>query len=858
MSSLLSSILGAFDIFHQKVQLNVNTRNKLSTNAGNVLTIIVVVVTLLQSFVTVSDIFNRANPALTKQQEILQDPGYLQLNSSSFVFAIGVQDAGFNLSSSYVSFQMQYRIYTRLPNGTLIKNNTKVPLKKCDLDYMRNFSADFEKLGINNALCPTLMEYDVVGTFLGDNYQFIKIAVYSCMNDTSQPDIVCKPYDEVMKALTGKTVQLQMFFSNTIFDPTNYTVPVTYYMSNLHWYTLPGQFTLNSDIFISEQVISTDDNMWFSDDNPSIITSYQIDPAEERPQSASREDVNPSNYEIANFYFRKSANKITTYRVFPKIQQGLVAIGGIFSVCVGVFGTIALFYTKQVLAVTIANEMYEFDIAKPSDKKKSGKSHFCCCKRKKKGSKTQITNLNDSMSKLNDRSRSSRKGSSSEKNGGLDFYVEKFAKYTKNNQRLLSYTFYDFVIGLLCCRRRQKDKLVSKATNMVAKDIDILQILKKLQEIDKLKKVLLDEHQNNVFSYSRPPLVTLREPQPLKKPKKKDVKNEALERLQKLTKNSASIRPRGRRSTVSISRNTQLLETQTEYDGIHKFVSLFSSYQRLLNTGNQSVLDNKILKLLDYEMDETLFNIFLEIKTNETTRKKFRAFYGAKVFGDMLEKKRQKTVMKMNKLEAGRIIARKLAEYMRRKKNPQLSRSENKSLVLSKLNSLLLPRNSSESKDSSNTESLVIEGVSAKVIGEKEPARAREGSKLSTNSDEKKPYAGPAVPIDRQKSTESPHRPRQKDSPKNFPTSDDDVPLALARKDSSSAVPLLNRSVENPKEQINRKPKRLEPIKSTTVVEKPTGHRGDSKEKDKIMQFDKFTKKEATFSVSFKSYEHLL
>ena len=818
---MFPAVLGAFDIFHQKVQLNVNTRNKLSTSAGSVLTIIVVVITLVQSLVVISSIFDRTNPTISIQQEILQDPGYLSMNSSNFVFAITVQDAGFNLSSSYVSFQMQYRVYTRFPNGTLIKNNTKVPLKKCDLDYMRNFSADFQKLGINNALCPTRMEYDLGGTFLGDNYQFIKLTAYSCMNDTSEPDIICKPYEDVMKALINATVQVQVFFSNTIFTPINYSVPITEYMSNLFWTTLPGQQTVNSDIFVGEQVVNTDDNMWLSAWNPSIITSYQIDPSEERPQSSALETVNSKNFVLANIYFRKSQNKYITYRVFPKIQEGLVAIGGIFSVCVGVFGTLAFFYTRKNLSVTIANEMYEFDFEDLPDQKRR-KGFWCCKKRASRDAyRTHSLNLNESALKISEKTKES---------SGINFYLAKFAKYSRTNRKLLTYSIFDFLFGLLCCRRRHKDRLVEKATKMVGKDIDIIQILKKLQEIDKLKKILLDDDQNNVFSYSRPPLVTLREPYVHRRTKRHLNRNSFSER-----KPSRVMRAR---SATYMARNTQLLEAQAEFDSLNKFVPLFESYQKLLKQESRSPLNDKILKLLDYEMDRTLFDMTMETRLNAESSRKYRQLRKVQEVTDMLEKKRAKPATKTNRLQAALWAVRRMREIIN-KKNQRRSQTEVGSLAY---------LNDASKKHAAGLQ--VVGSVPARIITRKPPP---ETSTILIIPEERKDVGMPvSIDLERQKSVDVTTR-RRKESQQNL-LSLGEVPTNLSLNESQSQ--LLDTKRE---EQQERRKKRAS--KKVSFCEfasrKETPGENQENRNDKAALFDKFLTNEAAHS-SFNPFDPII
>ncbi|CAK92693.1 unnamed protein product (macronuclear) [Paramecium tetraurelia] len=99
---------------------------------------------------------------ITKQTQIYDDDlTNLQLNDQDFIMALGIDQTNF-LDQPYFTINLQQREYERLPNGTLIKNITQLPLVPCTLErfqqifdrYGKNFSDDFERLQLKNLLCP--------------------------------------------------------------------------------------------------------------------------------------------------------------------------------------------------------------------------------------------------------------------------------------------------------------------------------------------------------------------------------------------------------------------------------------------------------------------------------------------------------------------------------------------------------------------------------------------------------------------------------------------------------------------------------------------------------------------------------
>lgn len=67
------------------------------------------------------------------------------------------------------------------------------------------------------------------------------------------------------------------------------------------------------------------------------------------------------------------------------------------------------------------------------------------------------------------------------------------------------YFVHAFTFGR--CFNAEENVLIEKARSFAIKDLDIYVILDKLQEIEKLKKILLDQNQLTLFNFSRKPLI---------------------------------------------------------------------------------------------------------------------------------------------------------------------------------------------------------------------------------------------------------------------------------------------------------------------------------------------------------------
>lgn len=97
------------------------------------------------------------------------------------------------------------------------------------------------------------------------------------MNDTKHPDIVCKPIEEIDDYLENSSVQVNLFYTNTILSPTNHSTLFTRYLDYSLWYLLSGP---EVGVRLNQQDIINDDNLLIEDWNPKKLTTFQIDPQE--------------------------------------------------------------------------------------------------------------------------------------------------------------------------------------------------------------------------------------------------------------------------------------------------------------------------------------------------------------------------------------------------------------------------------------------------------------------------------------------------------------------------------------------------------------------------------------------------
>ena len=591
----------ALDLFPNKVELHVKSSEKYRTSTGTIVTLVVIAIVLLQAVSVLDEVFQYHSPLVTSTRSYNRSPGDLGLNSSNFVFAFKVNDPFYNLSESYVSFELNEKGVFRSPNGSVAFKTSYVPLKKCDVEYFKGFEAEYVAYKPDGALCPSTDTYDISGNFLSDYFSFLEFFVRPCKNSTDTADVICKPIEDI-RAYMNTAFRLQLYFTNTLLTPGNHSNPISRYIEEVYWDTAANVSHVKADIMINEQVIVSDDFIWLSGYNVKNESTYQLDLAELRTGYTKLvPGTDPDDFIILQGNIKRSSYVTTTKREYSTLSTGLSAIGGIFSFVFGIFGVLIATYTRRKFLVSVANEMYDFELPDHLKLKKKKKCRFCCCLSRKKKKKT-----NQKTTK-----KFEELGGSPELNrGNSDSYHERYervAKYYKEKsareRNKLSFGFLDFLVSLVSCCRREKDKFVQRAIETVTKDMDILYLIKTSHENQRLKNVLLSKEQQDLMSHACQPIIVTKDLWKNPEPKTADTP-----RIQQSRAMSES-----RRGTILSPTNKKEDESTKREREYKQFMALCKSYQKLFKESKDPT-NFKILELLDENLHEALYEMSRIIK----------------------------------------------------------------------------------------------------------------------------------------------------------------------------------------------------------------------------------------------------
>lgn len=374
--------------------------------------------------------------------------------------------------------------------------------------------------------------------------------------------LLFKKFELFIKAKLRFTIYL----INTYIDEFNIDKPITRKInSNLQFLIDPSRSVYRTaDIFLSELIIDTDHGY-----TPSIfeqkflIKNYTYE-GEIREQTVSFPFQNNSQETIAEFYFRKSETSFIFQRKIGNLLTILSYLGGIWSSLFIFLFPFIQQYNKHSFLNKLSNKIYNF----PNQ-----------IKQKKMIMYTQstfrpITILENGIDRLSPHT-------------NYDFFLNKIKDYFRYDRKLrtnffeiLQIIFYS-LINFLPWKPKPKIDLLLESKNSLLEDLDIYNILRRLQDCEKLKTLLFNSDQIKILNFSPKPNIRI----PLRR------KNKAY--------NFRSGKGGG---------SKKLFCDHTNYDNVHVFEELIQTWTHLKKNDSNCKLNLDLCKMFGEEFS-TMFDL---------------------------------------------------------------------------------------------------------------------------------------------------------------------------------------------------------------------------------------------------------
>ncbi|CAK84326.1 unnamed protein product (macronuclear) [Paramecium tetraurelia] len=646
--------LSYFDRFGAEVKLNFRKKETHQSPFGGFCTIILVFVLTV--------IFTRGAIALIQKEtftissnKVLNvDPPITQLQFSDFMMAFQADSPIANGTKRLFNFILTSYVQMIDENGNMTKTQTQsYNLEQCTISHFVEFdeSNTYNKLlrdQLSDYQClPLNYSLQIQGTYNSNIFQYGKIQVTICSSDDCYTSPELQQFEQL--GYFNNSFKINTLILNRVPNLNMQSNYISYIYSDYYVQAKIGLET-KTDVFLEQQQLSIEKSVIPGIKDLEVDSVFSL--MDNKLQASS---VFTSNItKVASFFIRLSQSEMHYYKQYYRFDELFSYVGGITQFLATILGYFILKYNQAGLQIKLANALYQFDMPE----KKKGETVFSFESLVNKIFES-LKSIEDVVSKFktsahrlitltrlagalkfpnqhvqqtdkvdeeianqitlrletqNDNLQSEKLQFSHESN--QTFYLEQDKKkfltliiqLILESRKKLSFGVH-FIAKQVSSSLKKNSKvnyqsqLFEKSRNMILRDMDILVIMSKVQEIEKIKHVIFNKTQRKVFNYLQKPVVCV-----------KDKINQVKYDHNLIQNDLQHKRDDALRLTMS---SKSQLGVRQKYNTEKKFKKLYEAYENLALSEDQDetekIMNQRLLQLVEPTIQYS-FNSLVEIE----------------------------------------------------------------------------------------------------------------------------------------------------------------------------------------------------------------------------------------------------
>ena len=350
-----------FDIYSRRISFFYQSKEKLGSTFGFILTLLYVVLSIILFFIYFIKTVKREEVTASDSTIYPEGIPAIEINRDRLYLAFGLEHP--TKMTRFIDERIYYPevifVERVKENGELIKRaETVLKLERCSKSkFGEKYQILLENEDLNNSYCLQDYNLSLVGGFKYDKMSYFKINIFSCVNNTNNNNH-CKPQDEIDKYLNAG------YFSALIKDiglnPFNFSFPTVPILQDL--YTTIDKFTKKEYfLYFGITEIDTDVGLFTNKVNKEIHLKFQNDIANtffvdnEKNQKNTTQEIFTAQIRLEdNIHFQK--------RTYTKMSLVFSTTGGYMQVIYTILTLIALLTKKFSVEKKLLNSLFNFNI----------------------------------------------------------------------------------------------------------------------------------------------------------------------------------------------------------------------------------------------------------------------------------------------------------------------------------------------------------------------------------------------------------------------------------------------------------------------------------------------------------------
>ena len=346
-------IKGNYDLFSKEISLYFKGSDYYSTLFGKIATILYIIIYLILFVYYSSFGLLKKKGTFTSHETITKQLPNLTLSKNSLYFTFSLEDPDTydNFIDNEIYYTEAYYKHGKRVGSNWIWEQKKLEIGPCEMEYFGEKYQDLIKLKpYKSYLCIKNLNEYLFGHFVYDDYSFIFIQFFPCVNDSIHH---CKPQNIIDKYLNGTFFDLQM--QSVLINYENYENPVKENFEDV--YSTVG-IGFKREIHFFFKLINFKDYGFFGESlgekkyvqydytNPMITLTLNSD--------------FQNNQSICDVTIKLSDKTLIIKREYTNIMEICSKIGGIMVLILKVFNTVSLFLVSTLFDISVINDLFQF------------------------------------------------------------------------------------------------------------------------------------------------------------------------------------------------------------------------------------------------------------------------------------------------------------------------------------------------------------------------------------------------------------------------------------------------------------------------------------------------------------------
>ena len=360
---MIRKVFITLDLFGSQFYFYSGKKRKMQTTLGGMLTLLLITIIFIFCYNFGYNFFTKQSPTVTISIENDFKYEILDVNKDSIFFAFRIEDYDGNFVNITDKLYIKIYYYTTEQDekGTYRSkiNDEFLSYHICnDSDYQNfNFTKHFGIL-----YCPDLGGRKFGGYWDSPNLYYYEIQVFFCKNGNQySKNETCTSIEELKSFLNQDHPKFFALYYQVIqFNPLSIKNPLMKIYKNFY-YCLSYKLHRNDDIFLKKYIVNDDQGWLFS--NSKNISDWGVDLIRSTYSFYNENDLTTEGasskiFEV-NLYTTMEKNYYTRY--YLKIQNVIANIGSLINIFIILFSVISQYIGEKIRKFEIIYNYFEFE-----------------------------------------------------------------------------------------------------------------------------------------------------------------------------------------------------------------------------------------------------------------------------------------------------------------------------------------------------------------------------------------------------------------------------------------------------------------------------------------------------------------